>query len=167
MSFYHSGQQMPLFPTQRLRNVTCKHLPNGQKYITKEEITEVRLTDGYRTSETHEYPEPYHCANPYGMHRYVVVMDGDNGHVDKEKGIALCFDCLRIRFPHRFGHQLPMPPAQDVELDLRDLYEFMDSPSEEPLPPLREECESLSEVKKEAMRRTMEEMRRRGLWGTK
>jgi hypothetical protein len=140
MSFY-PGQKMPLFPTQRLHNVTYKHLPNGQKYITKEEITEVRLTDGYRTSETHEYDEPFHCANPYGLHRYVVVMDGDNGRVDKEKGIALCFDCLRERYPYYFRQYSPqligrMDPIPEP-FDLHDA--FQDMQAEEPLPPLEGE----------------------------
>jgi hypothetical protein len=134
----------PVNPTQELCNVTYKHLPNNQTIIIKKEVTKVNLMDGTRTTETHEYPEPYHCANPYGQHKFVLVRDGDNGQVDKEKGIALCFDCLKIRFPHQFRHRLPPPPHADFfkpkewpDLELPDIELDLDLESfNEELPPL-------------------------------
>ena len=115
----------------------------GKEYIIKEEIIKVNALNGSREFWKRNKQEPFPCVNPYGLHGPVVVWEGDNGRVDKEKGIALCFDCQEIRFPHQFRHRLPPPPdffkpkewpdleLPDLELDL-DLESF-----NEELPPLQ------------------------------
>ncbi len=85
----------------------------GKVYIIKKDIIKVNPLDGSREFWKQNNQEPFPCANPYGQHGPVVVWDGDNGQVDKEKGIAMCFDCLEIRFPHQFRHRLPPPPPAD------------------------------------------------------
>ena len=136
-SMYRPPPPIPVHDVQ----VTYKHLPNNQKVILKQTVVKINPMDGSRIMETHEYPEPFHCANPYGLHRYVVVREGDNGRVDKEKGIALCFECLERRYPHYFRQYSPIllertNPSPEP-FDLNDA--FQDMQAEEPLPPLEGE----------------------------
>ena len=128
---------------QGFLNTKSRRLPNNQKIILKRNITKVNENNGFYEEEEEEFCEPYYCENPIGLHPYIRVYAGDNGIIiDKENRRALCHECIRELYPHRFRHLLPprpnpyfFKPAEEIDLpDLKLIDEELP-----PLPSLDEE----------------------------